>query len=182
MKMLMTYQEAEREYGSQYRVASAVRNGRLYQVGHGLYADTPKPNHFAVIVKKYPGAIITADTANYIHGLTDVIPTKTYLATLRNATRILDPSIVQVFVEAPYFDAGRSEIEYDGTAITIYNKERMLVELLRNSKSLSFDYYKEIIASYRRIVDTLDFRKVEGYIGMYQRNEFMFDALQREVL
>jgi hypothetical protein len=180
--MLMTYKEAAMEYGSQYRVDAAVRDGGLLRVNRGLYSHVPSINHFEVIRKRYPDAIITADTAHYIHGLTDVIPTKTRLATLRNATRVTDLSIIQVFVEAPYFEAGRSEMQYDGVEIAIYDRERILVDLLRNSRSLPFDYYKEIITSYRRIVDTLDFRRVEDYIGMYKRNKFIFDALQREVL
>jgi hypothetical protein len=180
--MLMTYKEAELEYGSQYKVDAAVKNSTLYRVGRGLYSHIPSASHFEVIGKRYPDAIITADTAHYIYGLTDVIPVKTYLATLRNATRITDFGIVQMFIEAPYFEAGRSEAQYDGANITIYDKERILVELLRNSKSLPFDYYKELIASYRRIIDTLDFHKIEDYIGMYKRNAFILNALQREVL
>lgn len=180
--MLITYKEAKKKYGSQYNVNAAVRRGTLFRVDRGLYASGPATNHFQVITKKYPGAIVTADTAHYIHGLTDVIPRKTYLATPRTATRITAPNIVQVFVDVSHFEPGRIELVYDKAVINIYNKERILVELLRNSKSMPFDYYKELIASYRRIIDSLDFREIEDYIGMYKRNEFLFDALQREVL
>jgi predicted transcriptional regulator of viral defense system len=180
--MLVTYKEAKRKYGSQYNVAAAVRHGTLFRIDRGLYASCPVANHFQIIAKKYPGAIITADTAHYIHGLTDVIPDKTYLATLRNATRITAPDIVQVFADVSHFEPGRTELVYNKAVINIYNKERVLVELLRNSKSMPFDYYKELITSYRRIVDSLDFQKIEDYMGMYKRNEFLLDALQREVL
>jgi predicted transcriptional regulator of viral defense system len=180
--MLMTYKEAEKELGSQYKVDAAVRDGGLFRIARGLYADRPIANHFQIIAKRFPEAIITADTAHYIHGLTDVIPVKTYLATLRNATRIADSGIVQVFVDSRHFEQGRIGMEYEGADIPIYNKERILVEILRNSTSMPFDYYKELIASYRRITDSLDFRKVEEYIGMYKRNEFILEALQREVL
>ena len=45
-----------------------------------------------------------------------------------------------------------SEIAYQGTSIRIYDRERMLIELIRSAKNLPFDYYKEIIESYRRII------------------------------
>ena len=62
-------------------------------------------------------------------------------------------------------------------------KERMLVELLRKSASMPFDYYKEIIASYRRIAEELDIRQIEDCIALYDRScaESIFVKLQLEV-
>ncbi|GHU69193.1 hypothetical protein AGMMS49983_22200 [Clostridia bacterium] len=182
MKESMTYKEAELLYGSQYRVSEAVGRGELYRIARGLYSRVPFANPFLIIAMRYPHAIVTADTAYYLHGLTDVIPEKTYLATKRNATRIRDPSIVQVFVTGKLFEPGRSSLEVDGVLISIYDKERMLIETLRKSGAMPFDYYKEIIASYRKIIDDLDFRKIEEYAGLYKRNEHLYEAFQREVL
>jgi predicted transcriptional regulator of viral defense system len=122
------------------------------------------------------------DTAFYIHGLTDVVPDSTYLATKRNATRITEKDIIQVFIQEELFDAGVEKMTYDGSVIAIYNKERMLVEAMRNSKSMPFDYYKEIISNYRKQIDSLDFRKIEDYIGLFKRNGYLREILQREVL
>ena len=36
-------------------------------------------------------------------------------------------------------------MNYDGVDIVIYDKERLLVELIRNKRKFSFDFYKEII-------------------------------------
>ena len=47
---------------------------------------------------------------------------------------------------------GKTKMNYDGVDIVIYDKERLLVELIRNKRKFSFDFYKEIIASYRKIV------------------------------
>ena len=40
--------------------------------------------------------------------------------------------------------------------ISMYTKERMLVELLRKKNKLPFDYYKEILGNYRKIIYELD--------------------------
>lgn len=180
--MLHDRDYVDAQYGSGLKVAEAVRTGSIYRVDRGLYSDVPNVSPFAIVTAKYPYAIITMDTAFYIHGLTDVIPDRIYLATKRNATRIAKPNIIQVFLRADIFEQGKVQMEYEDTEITIYNKERMLIEAMRNSKTLPFDYYKEIISSYRRISGTLDFQAIEEYIGLFKQNEYMFKILQREVL
>lgn len=180
--MLYNWKEIEKEYGSALKVSEAVSSGEIYKINRGLYSDTQYVSPFAVIVAKYSHAIITMDTAFYIHGLTDVIPEKIYLATKRNATRILNEGIVQVFLSVDIFEQGKIRMEYDGADIVIYNKERMLVEAIRHSKSMPFDYYKEIINGYRRIKESLDYQAIEEYMGLFKRNDYMFDILQREVL
>jgi len=182
MTMLYNWDEINKTYGYPLKVREAVNSGEIYRVSRGLYADKPTINPFVIIAEKYPWAIITMDSAFFIHGLTDVIPDKTYLATKRNATRINDPGIVQVFHSERIFNAGKTQLIYDGTNITIYDRERMLVEAIRNSKTLPFDYYKEIINRYRNIVTDLDFRKIEEYISLFKRKDGLLNILQREVL
>lgn len=43
--------------------------------------------------------------------------------------------------------------------IKIYDKERMIIELIKNRKTPGFDYYKEIIVNYRKIKDSLNTKK-----------------------
>lgn len=47
----------------------------------------------------------------------------------------------------------------------------MLIALIHNKKALTFDYYKEIIMSYRRTVDTLDIEKIQRYLSFSQDND-----------
>lgn len=54
----------------------------------------------------------------------------------------------------------------------------MLVELLRNKNKLPFDYYKEIILNYRKIINTIDIALVMDYIYALPKAEFVSDALQ----
>jgi len=180
--MLYNWKEVNEKYGYPRKVREAMGRGEIYRIKRGYYADKPNINPFLLVVAKYPYAIITMDTAFFIYGLTDVIPDNTYLATMRNATRINDTGVVQVFLSEKIFEPGKTSLEYDGVSITIYNRERMLIELLRNSKSIPFDYYKEIITGYRRISDELDFHKAEDYILLFKRKEYLFDKLRREVL
>ena len=77
---------------------------------------------------------------------------------------------------------GKTVIDINGAQINIYNKERMLVELLRNKNKLPFDYYKEIILNYRKIINTIDIALVMDYIYALPKTEFVSDALQLEIL
>jgi predicted transcriptional regulator of viral defense system len=161
---------------------AALGRGELSKIEGGLYSSRPHAGKFEVIAKKYPFAIVAGETAHYLHGLTDVIPATIQLATKRNATRISDSAITQIFVEERLFAPGKTTIEYEGIKVGIYDRERLLVELLRRSNSVPFDYYKELITSYRRIAESLDFSTIESYIGLYKRGANIFDKLQREVL
>ena len=180
--MIITRERAVERYGSDYRIAKELEAGRLHRVAHGYYSDRRHEDPYALAALRYPGATVTMDSAFFLHGLTDVIPERVHLATSRSATRISDPAVVQHFSEDRLLEAGRTHIERDGAHIPIYSRERMLVELMRRSRSMPLDYYREIMGSYRRIADELDIREIEDLIGLYERSGFMFDILQREVL
>ena len=55
------------------------------------------------------------------------------------------------------FELGKTEMEFQGDKIKVYNQERMLIELIRNKSKIPFDYYKEIIGNYRNRVNEMDF-------------------------
>lgn len=69
-----------------------------------------------------------------------------------------------------------------GESVRTFTRERMLVELLRSAGTLPIGYYKELISSYRRVVDDLDMREVEDCMTLYSRADGLFDKLQKEVL
>ena len=131
--------------------------------------------------KKYSSAIITMDSAFYYYDLTDVIPRKTFVATNRNSNTIKDEKIVQIKVPKDILDYGKEEVIVDGEKVKVYDKERLLVELIRKRKQIPFDYYKEIVSSYRKISKDLDMYKIEKYLSLYKNETNIADALLREV-
>lgn len=48
--------------------------------------------------------------------------------------------------------------------MTIYDRERMLIELFRFKKRWSYDFYKEVLNSYRAMSEKIDFYKVSSYL------------------
>lgn len=179
--MLFTYKELLVQYKSQYNISKLLLAGQLFKIDDKLYSDTENVSKLAILSKRYPETIITMNSAFYYHSLTDDIPTKCHLVSKRNGTKIKDSYVVQTFESADTFSLGKQSLEIRDAIVNIYSKERMLIELIRNKNKLPFDYYKELISSYRRIIDDLDISQVEEYAFSIYRGEYILNTIQMEV-
>ena len=179
--MILLYKDLIKQYKSDYEIKKIIREGNLFKIEKGIYSDTNNVNYLEVITKKYPNAIFTMDSAFYYYNLTDVIPNKVYLATDRNSDKINNLKIVQSFVAKSILNEGKVTLEEDGEKINIYDRERLLIELIRKKKQIPFDYYKEIISNYRAIVDELDMYKIEEYLALFKNDLKLSNILQMEV-
>jgi len=180
--VLYKYDEMLERYGSAYQIGRAVRSGTVHKVARGVYSDERHPDPAAVVCALYPQAVLTMESAFYLHGLTDVVPELVHVATARNSTRIRDAGVRQYFMLPGLMDAGVLTMRIGGYAVRTFSRERMLVELLRNAGTLPMDYYRELIRSYRRVAGELDMREVEDCLALYRRSDSLLDMLQREVL
>lgn len=180
--MLFSSRECKEKFGNYYQIKKQVQSGNLYKVAEGIYSDKPNVSEVEIIMYRYPQAVFTLNSAFYYHGLTDVIPSKYYLATARDTHKIPDPKIKQAFYSADKFAIGISTLGHQGVPIRIYDRERMLIELIRASKNLPFDYYKEIIESYRRTVHSLDIQKLQEHIAAFPKGDAIMEAIELEVL
>ena len=179
--MVYTYQELKNKYNTDYNIKKAIEKEEIYKLEKGLYSNKKYVNPMALYSKKYPNAIVTMDSAFYFYDLTDVIPQKVYLATDSHSRKIENDNIVQLFVDSKILNEGKITEKIDGEYINIYDKERLLVELIRKRNQISFDYYKELISNYRECSDKLDMYKIEMYISLYKNEANLSDALLREV-
>ncbi len=180
--MVLTYKECIKKYGSDYMIKKEIAAGNLFKKAKGLYTDKELNTDLEIIVAKYPRAVFTGESAYYYYGFTDAIPEYYYMATKRGDTRIKNKKLKQNFVNDELFDFGKMTIEYQNTRIPIYSRERLLVDLIRFKNKIPFDYYKEIIASYRQIVDELDFFSIEDYAALFRQEKKIMDTIQLEVM
>lgn len=179
--MLYTYDELIKKYGTRYNIQKALKTNELYKLEHGIYSDKKIVDPLLLYSKKYPYAVITMDSAFYYYELTDVIPNKVYLATPSKYRTIKNDKIVQIFTDKNILDVGKTIVKINNQDVYMYDKERLLVELIRKRKQMPFDYYKEIIANYRDIIDDLDMQKIENYLSLFKNDLNLSEALQREV-
>lgn len=179
---MKTRAECLEKYGSDYFIEKKIEEGQLFKVGKGIYSEKKYVPEIAIFAYKYPNAVVTMKSAFYFHELTDVIPDECDLATTRDATKIKDERVKQYFIPDDFFVEGIEIADYKGYDIRIYNKERMLIELVRYKSKLPFDYYKEIILNYRKLLPRLDIQKIQDYALMSPKSNKVLEILQMEVL
>lgn len=180
--MIFTYKECIEKFGNNYQLTRAIAEESIYRVEAGVYSTERYSSELEVIVKKYPNAILTGEYAFYYHGLTEVIPEKYHIATKAKAAKLIDARIEQIYIKDKLLQLGVIERDIDGVNVRIYDKERMLIELLRNKNSMPYDLYKEIINSYRKIIESLQIWRIQEYADIFPKSKMIKKALEEEVL
>ena len=180
--MVYSYKELLKKYQNRNGLYKALEEEQIYKLEHGIYSNEKIVDPLVLYSKKYPNGIITMDSAFYFYHLTDVIPNKTHLATDRKSSIIKNEKIFQIFIPKEILNA---EYTVKGinmpASINIYDKERLLIELIRKRNQIPFDYYKEIISNYREIAHELDMYKIEEYLSLFKNGDNLFEVMQREV-
>lgn len=180
--MVYNYKEIIKLEKSDYNLNKKLKKKELFKIEKGIYSTRKVVDPMLIYAKKYSGAIITLDNAFYYYGLTDVIPNKYYLATKQKARPIKDDNIVQIFSTDELLEIGKTEVEIDGMLVNMYDKERLLIELIRRKKQIPLDYYKEIINNYRNSIYKISMRRVEKYASHFNTEEHILETIQLEVL
>jgi len=168
-------------YKTKYLIRKKIEERIIFKIGFNLFSDKRIISYESVISKKYPNAIFTFDSAFYLLDLTDVMPEKYHLATLQDSYNIKDVEVVQSYQLDHIFFWGKTTMNLEDGPILIYDKERMLIELVRFKNQFALDYYKEIIKAYRKIADELDGNKVREYLSHFIHGEAYFKAIMEEV-
>lgn len=179
--MIYTYEECIRKYKTEYNIKKKVKEGSLFKLERGVYSDKKGESEMSIISKLYPYAVFTLNSAFYYYGLTDTIPRYYYLITDKNCTKISDSRVKQFFDNSNSIKLGLVSVEYNGTTIQTFNKERLLIELIKYKNKIPFDYYKEIINNYRKIINTLDIQLIQEYVQELPKANLVMKTLQMEV-
>ena len=179
--MIHTYRECIDKWQSDYQIKKQIAAGDLFQIEKGLYSDTPDVSTLAVISAKYPKAVFTMDSAFYYHGLTDVIPDVYHIATDKHSVRLTDRRIRQYYYQSDILDRGVIIMKRRDAAFRIYDRERMLIELLRYKNKLPFDYYKEVLRNYRSLIHELDIERIQEYAATFPKPKMISEELDSEV-
>lgn len=180
--MLYSYKQAIELSGSNHLLQKDIELGKLFKIENGIYSTEQYVSELDIISMKYPNAIFTLNSAFYYYELTDVIPDFYYIKTGTKAKKIKDTRIKQFYETSNQLELGSTVFNYNNSKIKIYNKERLLVELIRNKNNLSFDYYKEVLLNYRKIINQLDMQAIQDYAYALPKSKLILETLQLEVL
>lgn len=132
--MIYNYSELLKKK-SRKEIETLVLNKKLYKLETGIYSDTLVGDDLVVYSKKYKSSIVTMESAFYYYDLTDVVPTVTTLATLSNARKIKNKNVKQYYVPKGRFESGKVLERVKDGSFYIYDKERLLVELVSKDEN-----------------------------------------------
>ncbi len=179
--MLYYFNELSKKGFSRNQIEKKVKNKELFKISRGIYSDEEYPNDLSVIVKKYPNVILTLNSAFYYYELTDKIPEYYYLATDIKSYIIKESSVKQVFMKKDFLKIGLVKCKIEETEINIYDKERLLIELIRYKTKLPYELYKDVINNYRKMKDKLDFIKIYKYANTFN-SPYIIQTIEKEVM
>ena len=179
--MLYSYKEALEKFGSRYQVQKLLDEDVLYKHSRNVYSEDEYTNELKIITKKYPNAVFTLNSAFYFYNLTDMIPKKNYLA-IEESAKISEKNGFEVtYMKKTLHNLGRTTLKTHNATINIYDREKLLIELIRNKNRFFYDYYKEIIKNYREIANELDVQKITDYLKHYRNKDTILMTIQNEV-
>jgi len=178
---VLNYNQCIERYKNDYGIKKALRNKELYFIEKGVYSFEKFESDLDILTFKYPKAVLTSKSAFYYHGLSDVIPDLYYLAVDRDGSKIRDSRVKPIYEKKQLLNVGVIEMSYGSSLLSVYDKERLLIELIRNKGKLPYDYYKEILGRYREIPSELDVERIEKYALSFPKSNRIFDVLYTEV-
>lgn len=177
--MIYTTKELLEMGETEYSIRNKVYSKQLFLIERGLYSDEKEWNlDEGYISKKYPNSIITGISALHIYDLIDFIPDKFYLASEQHSFPIRRKDVLQSYQEEKYFSIGKTIIKYSNSYISIYNLERMLIELVRLKEKFPPEIFYEAVVSYRRIKNKLDFYKISEYLKVFSNGNSLLSKIK----
>lgn len=179
--MIYSYKELLESGLKRYQIERKVDNKELYKIEKGIYSNEKFPSELSIIVKKYSKGIFTLNSAFFYYELTDKIPDNYYLATDRKSRSIENKLVKQIFTKKELLKIGLTKMKIEDTEINIYDKERLLIELIRYKSKLSYELYKEVLNNYRKIKNELNFIKLYGY-AQHFNSSYIIKAIETEVM
>lgn len=183
--MIYKCSELKNKLGSFAKINSAVKRGEYFKISYGLYSDrNPYASEPENIIARYPNAIFTLQSAFSYYDMSDYVPDKYYLATFQGAHKIQNKKVKQIYITDKLLNIGKTTIKTDSGIINIYDKERLLIELFRLKNKLSFDYFKEVVNSYRKLFeeDQIDTYKLAVYCAQFNNGDNILRQIQEVAL
>lgn len=182
--MIYKYSELLKKYGTRRKTDHQISIGKYVKVAKGLYNDKDDlTDPFELLCAKYKDVTITLQSAANYYDLTDYVPDKYHIVSLRNKSPIKDDMVSQTYMKKEMFYIGRVKVETETGFFYIYDKERLLIEIIRHKSKLPYDFYKEVINNYRQLAikQELDIINLLKYLSQITYGNELLSRIQETV-
>ncbi len=137
------------------RILQFVEEGSLTRVKSGYY--TTKSGDYSeeqLIVAMYPDGILTLGSALYYHGYLKQRPFGWSIAISKNTSKsrfkIEYPIVTPCYTEPEVMELGVTTVDVAGSEMKIYDKDRLICDVLKYQEKLDRDDFREGVFAYIR--------------------------------
>ena len=163
---IITSKEVSKHGINRIFLTRLVKSGKIERVKNGLYVspNTWGDEYFNLIYGI--NAIFSYDTALYIVGLCETVPSIYHITVCRGYNGKLnhEDNVKLHFVKKEIFELGKIDIKSpQGQIITCYNAERCICDLLKNKDKEDVETVKYAITEYLRDKQNRNLPKLVEY-------------------
>lgn len=167
----ITTTELEKIGISRPMIPELINKKILRKVNRGIYIDNSLfEDEFFILQKRFSNIVFSYNTACYLLGLSDRAPYKLEITTITHNNINADIDIHYVSKEK--FNIGIIEIESPySNPIKIYNAERCICDILRDSNAVDAELYNKIINNY--------FKKKDKNLSLLEEYSKIFNVYEK---
>ena len=168
-------------------IVALVDNGYLQKIKHGYYqlvnGESDEQSEAKTIGQLYPDGVLCMNTALFYYGYSDFTPREWELAVDRNTSKarfhIDYPYVKPYFMEQKHLEYGVTQAEYEDCTLKIFDRDRLICEIIRNEKKMDSESYVKAIRAYagdpkKSVLHLIDYakkrnmlKKVKDRIGVW---------------
>jgi hypothetical protein len=179
--MLLNYQQALSRFGSAYSLKKALESKKIFCLEPGIYSSIDFHDSFITLSFSYPEIIYRGLTAEYLHNLTDEVPSSIEISTPINATRIRDSGVAQHYESPGLYGLGAVLLPYGDETLRVYGKERCLLDLVAHRAKVNYSHYLEMMRYYRAHQNELNQDLILELLPHYRYQNRIQEILEREI-
>lgn len=117
-----------------------------------MYIDFNEFDEYKIISHLIPDGIFYMDTALVHYNYTDRIPQEFHIAVDRNSNKtrfnIQYPRIKPYYIKNDYLNIGLTSDNINGNMVRIYDKERIICDVIRRRNKMDIELFRMAIISY----------------------------------
>lgn len=137
-----------------YEVAALCKAGLIERVRRGFY-QIPDSNLTAeeqLIRELLPQGIVCMESALFHYGYSDFAPRAWSIAVPRTAFRVVKNAteipIKAYYIQKDYFDMGKTEDDFNGVILPVYDRDRTLCDCFKYRAKLDSELFNKAVNAY----------------------------------
>ena len=175
--MVWNYKEIIKKYKSLKKLQFAINNRELFKVMKGIYSDEEFPDELSIVAAKYKEFVVTMQSGFSYYDLSDYHTEKPTITILESSYRKNSDLMKRYYSNKLLYNLGAEEITYNNRTIKMYNKERLLIELIRKKNEMSMEEYFHVFRNIRERKNELDISLLMEYASNFKE----YDNIQKTI-